>query len=260
MHNPLPRLDTVQLERRPVPPPVAALPTSRASSPHRLTTLGLVAAVALGVAVRASHVLSTRFPLNDGALFYAMTRDIQQAGYHLPAFTSYNGAGIPFGYSPLAFYLAAVVNQVTGLPLIDLFRWLPLAATSLTVVAFALLARDMLRSRWALVAAVVAFALVPRSFLWMLMGGGLTRSLGFLFAILTLRQVYRLYTRQRWPHAAWAAALAALTVVSHLGTAPFVAFSSLLLFIAYGRHRHGVVSSLKVAVATVSLTAPCSTR
>ncbi|CAA9320594.1 MAG: hypothetical protein AVDCRST_MAG40-1443, partial [uncultured Gemmatimonadaceae bacterium] len=47
-----------------------------------------------------------------------------------------------------------------------------------------------------------------------------------------------------------------LTVLSHLGTAPFVAFSIALLFLAYGRHRHGVLSSAVVAVATVILTAP----
>ena len=236
------------------PPEMLRVPT--APHPHRAAQLGLLAAVALAIVVRGVHVLSSGFPLNDGALFYAMTRDIQQANYSLPAFTSYNSGDIPFGYSPLGFYLAAAVNEATRIPLIELFRWLPLVATSLTVVALALLARDMLRDRWAVVAAVVAFALIPRSFLWMLMGGGLTRSLGFLFAILAIRQVYRLYTRQRWSHAALATLFAALTVLSHLGTAPFVAFSSALLFVAYGRHRHGVLASAAVAVGTVLLTAP----
>ena len=86
MHNPLSRLET---------PPRAALPAPQTASAwalrpsvaERVATLGLAAAIALGIAVRASHVLSARFPLNDGALFYAMTRDIQRASYHLPAFT-----------------------------------------------------------------------------------------------------------------------------------------------------------------------------
>src|SRR5215210_4279864 len=160
----------------------------------RQYTLALALAIALGVAVRAYHVLSQDFPLNDGGLFYAMARDLQAAHYHLPAFTSYNDAKIPFGYSPLGFYLAAALDDLTPLSLMDAFRWLPLVTSCLIVVAFAALARTLLASRAAVAAAVVAFALVPRSFIWMLMGGGLTRSLGFLFALLTLRQLIRMYT------------------------------------------------------------------
>ena len=57
----------------------------------------LILAVALGIGVRAYHVMSHDFPLNDGGLFFSMVRDLQAAHYHLPAFTSYNQAGIPLG-------------------------------------------------------------------------------------------------------------------------------------------------------------------
>jgi hypothetical protein len=216
----------------------------------------LGAAIALGFFIRAAHVLSAHFPLNDGALFYLMTRELQEAHYRLPAFTTYNQAGIPYAYSPFGFYVAGLVADVTRLSLLDVFRFLPLAGASLTVVAFALLARAMLASGPAIVAGTVAFALVPRSYLWQVMGGGVARSLGFLFAILALHQVYLLYRSRSQRHIAPATVFAALTVLSHLGTAPFVAFSSALFFLFYGRHRQGVLGSAVIAVGTLVLTAP----
>jgi hypothetical protein len=222
----------------------------------RTYAVALGLAIALGVAVRAYHVLSQDFPLNDGGLFFAMARDLQSAHYHLPAFTSYNEARIPYGYSPLGFYLAAAVDDLTPLTLMDAFRWLPLVASCLIVVAFAALARTLLASRAAVVASVVAFALVPRSFIWMLMGGGLTRSLGLLFALVTLRQLVRMYTTRSWRLVPSVAVAAALTVLSHLGTAPLVAFSGALFLLAYGRHRQAVLMSAVAAIGAAVLSAP----
>jgi hypothetical protein len=222
----------------------------------RSYAVALTLAIALGVAVRAYHVLSQDFPLNDGGLFYAMARDLQAAHYHLPAFTSYNEARIPYGYSPLGFYLAAALDDLTPLTLMDAFRWLPLVVSCLIVVAFAALARTLLASRAAVVASVVAFALVPRSFIWMLMGGGLTRSLGLLFALVTLRQLVRMYTTRSWRLVPSVAVAAALTVLSHLGTAPLVAFSGALFLLAYGRHRQAVLMSAVAAIGAAVLSAP----
>jgi hypothetical protein len=216
----------------------------------------LIAAVLLGAAVRAYHVLSHGFPLNDGGLFFSMVRDLQAAHYRLPAFTSYNDAGIPYAYSPLGFYLAALVNDWTPLSLVDVFRWLPLVASVLTLVAFADLARRLLASRTAVVTAVLAFALVPRSFIWTLMGGGLTRSLGFLFALVSVRLLYTTYTQRRWRDVPLLALAAAATVLSHLGTAPFVAFTGVLFLLAYGRDRQAFGMSLAAAAGALVLTAP----
>ncbi len=185
-----------------------------------------------------------------------MTQDLQAAHYYLPAFTTYNNESIPFAYSPLGFYVAAAVNSVTGISLLQLFRFIPLVATVLSVVAFYYLARTMLRDERTTAAAVLAFALLPRSYVWMLMGGGVTRAAGLLFAIIALQQIYQLYTRREWRYAATAALACALTVLSHLSTANFLAFSIVLFFLFYGRHRFGLLSSIAVAAATVLLTAP----
>ncbi len=242
--------------RRPSPRAVVILPAKSGALLGRRYWCALGLAVALGVAIRAYHVLSQDFPLNDGGLFFAMVRDLQAANYHLPAFTSYNGAGIPYGYSPLGFYLAAFLDDVTPLSLVDVFRWLPLTVTALVVVAFAWLAHALLASRMAVVVAVVAFGLLPRSFIWMLMGGGLTRSLGFLFALVTLRLLYAFYTQRRWAYLPLISVTAGLILLSHLGTAPFTAFSAMLLLLAYGRHRQAVLGSIVAAAGAALVSAP----
>src|SRR3712207_5928309 len=117
----------------------------------RLLLLAVGGAILLGFVVRGAHVLATDFPLNDGGLFYAMVRDLQNAGYRLPDVTTYNRVGIPFSYAPLGFYVAGLVDDLTPLDLFTIFRFLPLIASSLTVAAFFLLARTMLSSRLSVV-------------------------------------------------------------------------------------------------------------
>jgi hypothetical protein len=249
-------LQQITLPRRsPVGQPVVREEEPRAWPNFRYPT-ALALAVALGIAIRAYHVLTQDFPLNDGGLFFAMVRDLQAAHFHLPAFTSYNGAGIPYAYSPLGFYLAGLLDAWTPLTLLDVFRWLPLVTSALIVVTFAWLAHGLLASRWSAVAATVAFGLLPRSFIWMLMGGGLTRSLGFLFGLVTLRLLYALYTERHWWYVPLVSLTAALTVLSHLGTAPFVAFSGLLFLLAYGRNRQALLASAAAAAGAALLSAP----
>lgn len=218
--------------------------------------LALAAAVALGVAVRAALVLSRDFPLNDGGLFYAMVEDLRRAHFRLPVTTSYNGGAIPYGYSPFGFYLVAALAELTGAGVLDLLRYVPLAATCLTLPAFVLLARELVRDRVAVVAGTLGFAVLPRSFTWLLMGGGLTRSLGFLFAILALHQLYLFYRGGRTGHAAAGGVFAGLTALSHLGTAPFVAFSAALFWLACDRSRRGLLGSLAAAGLALLLAAP----
>jgi hypothetical protein len=121
---------------------------------------------------------------------------------------------------------------------------------------FVLLARALLPNERSVVAATFAFALIPRSFLWLIMGGGLTRSLGMLFTMAALWQAHALYTRRDWRLALTTALCAALAVLSHLGTAPFLVVSMGLMWLVFGRHRHGVLASIAVGAMVLVLTAP----
>ena len=218
--------------------------------------IACVAAIALGCFIRARPVLLADFPLNDGGLFFQMTEELQRAHYRLPLFTAYNAVQIPFAYPPFGFYAAGLIADVTSLDLMQVLRLLPLATTCATLVAFLLLARSMLSERTAVVAAVTAFALVPRSFIWLVMGGGLTRAFGLLFTVLALHQTYLLFTRRQLRYAVLAGVFTGLTPLSHLGTAPFLAASLVLFFLAYGRHREGLIGSAIIGLVAVAVSAP----
>src|SRR3954468_14221949 len=110
---------------------------------ERLLAAGVVAgAVLLGLFLRLLRVVGEDFPLNDGALFVQMTEDLRAAGYHLPATTTYDYAGIPFAYPPLAFYVAGWLADL-GVPLLDVVRLLPALVSTCTILAFHALARAM---------------------------------------------------------------------------------------------------------------------
>lgn len=215
-----------------------------------------ILAIAVGCIVRARPVLLADFPLNDGGLFYLMTEELQRAHFHLPAFTAYNAAQIPFAYPPFGFYAAGVLAGIPSWTLMRVVQFLPLATTCATLVAFLLLARAMLSDRVAVVAALSAFALVPRSFIWLVMGGGLTRAFGFLFTILALHQAYLLFTRKQLRFAVAAGVFAGLTPMSHLGTAPFLAVSLVIFFLAYGRHRQGLIGMATIGAVAIVVCAP----
>ncbi len=229
-----------------------------ASREHRALPYTLVAAlaVALGLAVRLSYVLPASFPLVDGGLFYAMVGDLQRARYALPWSSSYNGGQIPFTYPPLALYLVAMLQGLTNWDLLQIFRFWPLAVNTLTILAFLRLGEDLLPSKQAALLATLAFSVWPPAFQWLIMGGGVTRAPGLLFAILAVDQAYLLYTRRRARQIWLTALFGALAVLTHPEMAWLAAYSIALLLVTYGRDRQGLLASLAVLAAALAFTAP----
>jgi hypothetical protein len=210
-----------------------------------------VYAVAVGVVVRFAWILGQDFPLNDGALFSTMVRDLQANHYAVPWYTSYNATQIPFSYPFLPFYLAGFVDDLGPWSLLDVFRVVPALIACLTLPAFYGLARELLDSKQAAAIALFAYALLPQTFQWLIMGGGITRSLGVLFGLLALRQAYLLYARNEPRRALWTALFAGLTLLSHPEVSLFLAFSICLLFLFYGRSWQAVLHSVAVAVGAL---------
>jgi hypothetical protein len=218
-----------------------------------VTTL---AVVLLALVVRLPFFLESDFPLNDGGLFFVMSREVASSHYWLPSATHYNGDAIPFAYPPLPFYLTALLAYVLAVPEIVVVRYLPLVANLLTVVAFVAFARSLFRSPRTAFFAAAAFVLVPRSYEWLVMGGGLTRSVGLLFAVAALAQAVALYQRPTAGRIAVVGALVAGTMLSHMEMGLFVTYSYLLFFLAYGRSKGGLGVSLVVTLAVAIFTAP----
>ncbi|HZP58072.1 MAG TPA: glycosyltransferase family 39 protein [Dehalococcoidia bacterium] len=221
-------------------------------------TYAVLVASALAVAfmVRASFIFASPFPLNDGGLFFVMARDIEAARFGLPARTSYNGGGIPFAYPPLALYLAAALERFTPLSLVDALRFVPLVASTSSVGAFFLLARRLLRRREAVAFATFAMALLPATGTWMIMGGGLTRSVGYTFALLAMHEAHAMYTERKRRRAVSFGVLAALTTLSHPEMPVVLAVSTATFFAFEGRNRAGVRSSLLGGAVAAALLAP----
>ena len=161
--------------------------------------------------------------------------------------TSYNGGSIPFTYPPLGFYLTAGLHLTTGASLLDVMAWLPALIATLTIPAFYLLARRLLERSDLALMATLAFALIPRSYEWLIMGGGITRAPGMLFALLALAAVIRLVHRPTWKDASLLGILIALTALSHLEMAWFT-FFSLLLLAALTRPTRAVWTAARVAL------------
>ncbi len=212
----------------------------------RLAGLLLLAAIGFGILVRAVPVLSADFPLNDGGLFAVMSRDLRDNGFLLPATTSYNGGEIPFGYPPLGLYLNALIGPLFGTDGASL-RVLPLLITCLTIPAFWFMVRGWFSPATAAVA-TLAWAVIPRSWMWQVGGGGLTRSLGMLFAFLAVGATIRLLEtpQRRW----WILAplCAGLTALSHLESAAFVGAT---LGVAWLVHHRSLASLRTLAVVAL---------
>ena len=214
------------------------------------------AVILLALSIRLSFVLPSDFPLQDGGFFYRLIRDLQEAGFALPNFSSYNSAGIPFAYPPLGFYLAGLIDVLTPGSLFEVLRFLPLATSLGCVAAFYFLSRSMLASESQANFATLAFGLLPEPSRWLIMGGGLTRSLGFLFAILAIRQAYLLYTHRGKRHLVLTIAFAGCTVLSHPEMAYFAAYSIALVYLVCARDRAGLVKSVVAATGTLVVSAP----
>jgi hypothetical protein len=192
----------------------------------------LLVVVLIGALVRFLPIGGTPYPLNDGGLFAHMASDLYRNGFMLPAFTSYNGEAIPFAYPPLGIYLTAVISAILSSGPIDVLRWLPALVSTASIVAVFLVAAELLRSRWRGLVAAAAFAVMPHSYLWLIGGGGVTRSLGLLLSLLAFHQGVRMLRTHRPISVAATGILGGLTLLSHPQAAVFLA-ASLLIFVGF---------------------------
>jgi hypothetical protein len=221
------------------------------------TVLTLVMITILGGFIRLVHVVGLDFPLNDGGFFYQSILDLQRASYTLPEFASYNLRWIPFAYPPLAFYMSSALSDGFGWPVLGIIRLLPAVISILTIPAFILLCHRILRSSNQVIFATFAFAFLPTSFDWLIVGGGLTRSFGYLFAILTLWQVYALFTSEKRQHILLTALFGSLTILSHPGTTWFAVYSSaVMMAFNIKNNPRWWLKSILVGLGVIILTSP----
>src|SRR6185503_12196033 len=108
---------------------------------------------------------------------------------------------------------------------------------SLSILAFYGLALQLLNNKYHAAVSTLFFALMPRALSWYVMGGGLTRSPGQFFMLLTLAFVTRLYKENRRGDIFRAGLFAGLTLMSHPEAALHMVASVIVLWLMLARSR-----------------------
>lgn len=242
---------------------------SRATPPPERSTYPRVANLNVGFAlltvlllasvVRLLPLGAAPYPLNDGALFARMAEDLSRNGLSLPLFTTYNGEAIPFAYPPLALYLTAILAQILNAEPYQILRWLPAVLSIASVAALYLVAAELLRSRWRGIVAAAAFAFMPRSYVWLIVGGGVTRALGLFFALMALHQAALMLRQHRVRNVAGTALFGGLTALAHPQAAVFLGASiaTLLAFHVFrGRPLTSITQTLIAGAGGLVVASP----
>jgi len=212
-------------------------------------------AIGVGLLVRWPLVAEIDFPLNDGALFLVLIEAVLENGFALPESVVFNGGALPFAYPPLSFYVVALVSRITGIEPLSLVTYLPLLMNLVCIGLFVLFAARLCRSRSALFLAAFMFPLIPRSYEWLIMGGGVSRSVGMLCVLGALLAAAR---ASRTLELRWLVAstcLLAASLASHLewGITGWVSVTLLLLAARPSRRSAGVVFVMGCAMGVLTV-------
>ena len=227
----------------------------------RVALIFLAIALILGGAVRLYSLAQMPFAFGDGGMFWVATRAIADANFALPPTLAYPAptSALPFCYPPLGFYAAALLNKI-GVPLELVFRWLPWTWSMATIWAFWRLARTFWRNQpngeWAAGAATLCWALLPWSFFWMVMGGGLTRALGLGCAFLAIDAALKLWRDGQTKQWLWLTIWLALTMASHLERARFAVVAVGLVWLFYGLSARGAWQLAGAGLGAAVLSSP----
>jgi hypothetical protein len=212
--------------------------------------------VILGLLVRIPYFFIYDFALNDGALFVQMSEAVRLNGYILPETVTYNRTEIPFAYPPLSFYFVAFLTDLFKFNVLDVVRYMPLVFNILSICAFVLLASRLIKNKVILLYTSLFFPLIPRSYEWLIMGGGVTRSVGFFFALIAIYQANRILLKYDIRPFVYCSLFLSVTVLSHLewGITGIVAVSLLILSKQF--NRRGFVLIIALGAVVLITTSP----
>lgn len=231
---------------------VRFLPNSRMS----FVLLCLSLSVILGLIVRLPYFFIYDFALNDGALFVQMSEAIRSNGYLLPETVVYNRTELPFAYPPLSFYLVALLTDLFHFNVLDIVRYMPLVFNILSIGTFVLLASRLIKDKVILLYTSLFFPLIPRSYEWLIMGGGVTRSVGFFFALIAVYQASRILSKYNIRRFIYCSLFLSITVLSHLEWGITGVVTVTLLILSKQFSRRGFVLIVALGAVVLLITSP----
>lgn len=229
---------------------VPNLPSNRKS----FLLLCLSLSVVLGALVRLPYFFAYDFALNDGALFTQMAEAIRSNGYVLPKAVEYNHTEIPLAYPPLAFYFVAFLTDLFGFDILKVVRYLPLVFNLLSICVFVVLAASLIKDKLILLYTSLFFPLIPRSYEWLIMGGGVTRSVGFFFVLIAAYQANRALSKSDLRPLIYCSLFLSTAALSHLewGITGFVTVSLLILSRQFNQRSLLLIVALGASVLVVT--------
>ena len=217
----------------------------------------LIVIILIGFILRMTVIGKSAYPINDGGLFYRMIIDLQQNNYHIPQFTTYNQGNIPFAYPPLPFYVVGLINTWLKIDLFTLFRFLPLAFNLLAIPLVYLLVRKLVDGNEEVALLSTAFwVMLPPSFEWLIMGGGVTRSIAFTFSILACYLFLEYITTHKFRYLIGAILAGGITGLSHLEIFWVLCFTTALIWVFYAKTRKDILPPLYFYVGCAALMSP----
>ena len=223
---------------------------------NEIGNLILLAALLFGTLFRFFPSWLAGFPINDGGMFYTMMKDLQASHFIPPVFTTYNNLNIPFAYPPLALYIGAGLDSLFNVSLIKLLQWLPALIYSLCVLFFYFFAHEVLEDKLKSTIATLIFTFTPHLNTWLSAGGGLTRSFGTLFMMLTVMYAYRLFAKNNSKAILGVIIFGSLTVLSHTESTIFAIALPIYIWISKSRSAKSALQGGLIATGVLVLAGP----
>ncbi|WP_255194916.1 ArnT family glycosyltransferase [Halorarius litoreus] len=214
-------------------------------------------AVAMGLCVHLVYLVTHPYPAYGAGLYLAIAETIANQGYTLPASVpGYTAGGVPLAYPPVAFYVAAVARELTGVGPFTYSRLVPGLLVTAALVPYYFTAKRLLDSPRKAGVATLVLAGTPSVLQWHLSAGGIVRGLAFLLVLSGLAVGVRLFDTEdpRWLLPA--TALFGLTVLTHPVYTVFFGLTYLLLFAARSRTARGLCYGAVVAGGGFLLASP----
>jgi len=225
---------------------------TRTISESEWTWTILSLAILFGAFVRILPALLVDFPINDGGMFAVMMNDLRAAHWVLPVETTYNFAHLPFAYPPLGLYMGALFQSI-GFGNNFIFLWLPAVLSILILGTFYFFALEFLKSRPHAAVATAFLSLSPGTYVWYLMGGGLTRALGTLFFLIAITFTLRAFQSQNQKALAVSSLFCALAILTHPQAALLTLTGCAVLFFFYSFSLNGTIKAAVIVIGTVLL-------
>jgi hypothetical protein len=102
--------------------------------------------------------------------------------------------------------------------------------------------------------ATAVFAFTPRTYTWSIMGGGLTRSFGLLFLLVSLGYIYRLFIDRDRKHLFASILFSSLVILTHPEATIHMVGIALLIWLYVGRDRQGIINAFLLVVGITVVT------